>query len=271
MQTQSEAALLTPTYYNDDVAGDYKNQMQEIGLCRDNEVGSTILMPGQKLQGTGFKATDLRDLAEQHYLETFFDNYRGSHPPFPPINLTTEDVTRYKMAWRALKCYRQLGFDKDPTSSRFSLLHWFHYYPFGSVQRCRDWPDIEDVLKLPIALGFTSAAMIYGGLHALAWSAQFESSTQQLLWRISTCAVMGGLPVCWALVKASDYTQNNFPERLYLDDIFWGLMLAALALVALAYMLARAYLVVECFINLSHLPAGVYNIPSWSAYFPHIS
>lgn len=37
------------------------------------------------------------------------------------------------------------------------------------------------------------------------------------------------------------------------------------------YCLARVYLVVECFINLSHLPTSVYQIPGWSQYVPHIS
>ena len=37
------------------------------------------------------------------------------------------------------------------------------------------------------------------------------------------------------------------------------------------YILARAYLVVECFINVFHLPAGVFKTPEWSTYFPHIS
>ncbi|KAK0750470.1 hypothetical protein B0T18DRAFT_408963 [Schizothecium vesticola] len=37
------------------------------------------------------------------------------------------------------------------------------------------------------------------------------------------------------------------------------------------YCLARVYLVVECFINLSHLPASVYETPGWSQYVPHIS
>ena len=245
--------------------------MQDIRLSRDNQVGSTALIAGQRLQGTGFKAKDLRDLAKQHKLEHSFDDYSGSHPPFPPIDLTTEDVTRYKMAWRALKFYRQSGVNKAPISPVPSALHWSYDYLFGVVQRCKNWPNIRNVFELPVGLGFTTAGMIYGGLHALAWFAHFESSTQQLLWRISACVVMGGFPVCWALIEAFVYTDDNFPQSLYLDAIFRWSMSIALPLIALAYMLARAYLVVECFINLSHLPAGAYDVPQWASYFPHIS
>jgi len=43
-----------------------------------------------------------------------------------------------------------------------------------------------------------------------------------------------------------------------------------IALLVILYCLARLYLVVECFINLFHLPDSVYLLPSWSQYMPHI-
>lgn len=36
------------------------------------------------------------------------------------------------------------------------------------------------------------------------------------------------------------------------------------------YTLARVYLVVECFINLAHLPPSAYHLPQWTQYVPHI-
>ena len=51
--------------------------------------------------------------------------------------------------------------------------------------------------------------------------------------------------------------------KVLLDSV----ILSAAAL----YCLARVYLVVECFINLSHLPQSVYLVPTWSQYVPHIS
>ena len=45
----------------------------------------------------------------------------------------------------------------------------------------------------------------------------------------------------------------------------------AVAAAILLYCLARVYLVVECFINLSHLPESVFQVPVWSQYVPHIS
>ena len=144
--------------------------------------------------------------------------------------------------------------------------------------RCKDLPDIENILDdLSATLVVSAAAFIYGGLHALAWSAHFHSSKERLFWRISACVVIGGVPAMYALAKAIDYAfakdidkkiKSYIPLKI---DIIDEILDVSKLLVLAAYISARVYLVVECFINLSHLPAGVYDVPSWAAYFPHIS
>ena len=233
---------------------------QEGGYTRDDEHGSTILAPGQTLYATGFRAPDLRGLVERrHYpLVDSLDHYRGSHPPFPNLKLTSQDVTRYQMAWRIMKC-------SIPESG--PLDYPWHHYGYALVRRCKDWPDTDDILQLLTAFGFSVAALIYGGLHALAWFAHFESSTEQLLWRISACVVMGGLPVVLVIYRVDRMAFRPYSRNYYPVEAIYNLG----GLILLAYVLARGYLVVECFINLSHLPAGAYDVPSWSTYFPHIS
>ena len=166
------------------------------------------------------------------------------------------------MAWRVIQMYKPYNLYSYYSSgvSRESLaLH----NPL--VRRCEDWPDTTNILEqLPVFLGFSAAALVYGGLHTLAWFAHFDSSTEQLLWRISACVVMGGFPVFRVSITFGGYVRY-WSGAIEDIAIFLGF------LVFLAYILARAYLVVECFINLSHLPAEVYDVPSWSTYFPHIS
>lgn len=187
-----------------------------------------------------------------------FDRCKDSHPPLPNISLTSQDVTRWKMFWRAIQ-----GNDL--------VLNEFEMYILIDkifVQRCKNWPDMDDILEeTPIAFGFGAAALIYGGLHALAWFAHFDLTTAQMLWRISACVVMGGIPVLFVLSKFMDKYLDRFNHNKALD--IGGSLVTGLILVA--YILARGYLVVECFINLSHLPAEVYDVPTWSTYFPHIS
>ena len=263
LQTQPEASLFAVRKYNHkEYADDRKNPTQETELSRDNKACSTILIAGQTLQGTGFEAKIPGDLAP------FMDNPL-SPEAFPPIRLTTKDVTRYKMAWRALEFYGQPDWTPQPV---YSGNWWYTNTPSALVQRSKDWPDIENIHEeSSVGFGFTTAGVIYGGLHALAWFAHFESSTQQLLWRISACVVMGGFPVCWGIYESADFIDDHWSNRRPSDDFFRWFFLTALALVMLAYILARAYLVVECFINLSHLPAGAYDVPKWASYFPHIS
>ena len=79
---------------------------------------------------------------------------------------------------------------------------------------------------------------------------------------------MGGLPLILGLTGWDHYQTlkarvvTGFPRIA--SEVIFMLMLVA-------YVLARAYLVVECFINVFHLPAGAFATPEWSAYFPHIS
>ena len=230
---------------------------QETGHEGDDETGVTILEPGQTLQGTGFKAQTLESIVDRpagffsrNFTESF-SNHTGSHLPLPNIRLTTQDVKRWKMAWRAY----QTGF-----------------FPRMLAQRNKNWPDTDRLAEIPIALRFTAAAAIYGGLHALAWFAHFDSSTEQLLWRISACIVMSGIPVLFVVYTSSKWLEKNSYRSMSKVQLVTSKFLFSLViLILVAYTLARAYLVVECFINLSHLPAEVYDVPNWSTYVPHIS
>lgn len=235
------------------------NSEQETRHDRDNETSSTILAPDQTLQGTGFKARNFRDIVERF---PSLDSYNGSHAPLPSIRLTNRDVTRWKIAWRAAQVYKWKFDWKFDWSREFA-----NRMPI--VQRCKDWPAMDNIFDEPlIILGFSAAALIYGGLHALAWFAHFDSSTEQLLWRISACVVMGGAPVIFVLEGFIEWLKYH--DFLGVQVVINGVRIPV-SLVILAYILARAYLVVGCFINLSHLPAEVYDVPTWSTYFPHIS
>ena len=173
----------------------------------------------------------------------------------PHVRLTARDVTRWKMAWRACQPHTQKIYGNVTTLSDA----WHQQL---LVRRCTDEPDWDDIFKIPTILGFTAATFIYGGLHALAWSAHFDSTTEKLLWRISSCIVMGGPPM---ILSSPGWRWTN------IFGIVWLALLSIDILMLVVYTLARAYLVVECFINVFHLPAGVFDTPEWSTYFPHIS
>ena len=244
---------------------------QEAAHTGVNEaVGLTELAPNQPLPGTCFTVASLKDLSNRIYgpftPRDFVDTF-NTHPS--SITLTNQDVMRWKMASRAVQIYAT----DSPVKEYQRLFNQIMMsketlYPRVVVPRCGNWPGMEDEMDLQVALGFSTAALIYGGLHALAWFAHFDSSTEQTLWRISACVVMAGVPIGYLILIWGMYMSEQLDEsELVILPPFIFLVL----LIMLAYVLARAYLVVECFINLSHLPAGVYDVPTWSAYFPHIS
>ncbi len=254
---------------------------QELRNIRDNEADPTTLAPGQSFQGTAFKVKSFREMLAYHGgPQDSFDDYNGSHQAIPNISLTAQDVVRWKMAWRAIQVHAEM-LGREPSTSDFIPFR----EPF--VRRCEDWPDIEDILDKPwVGLGFSAAALIYGGLHALAWFAHFDSSTEQLLWRISACVVMGGIPIAWLVmggIVVVSLKLFNMIDRhslvvnviilawVFIFPLITYPLFGLFVLMLPAYVLARGYLVVECFINLSHLPAGVYDAPNWATYFPHIS
>ena len=253
--------------------GNIVTSSEQFRLAAGNkEADTTTLGPGQTLEGTGFRmlrrgefkkfpaAYPYRDLK-------LLNDVNELHSSLPDVSLTAQDVMRWRMAWCAFLTRRQ----------EYRLFGVMGHRASGTpalIERCEDWPDVNDI-DFPIALGFTTAALLYGALHALAWSTHFESSAQQLLWRTSACVVMGGAPAMYVLhllYKDLERSIDDSDKKTELKRyIFEPVVEGVSSMVLLAYILARAYLVVECFISLSHLPADVYKVPNWPAYFPHIN
>lgn len=232
--------------------------------------------PGQVVPGTKLR------LKTVPQLKAFWEDQSAYTPPVPSLNLTKQDLTRLKMAEAAYQAY--IGHD-NYTTEELKFSSWTFR------RHCGDWPK-RPRGEIATPFGFSCAALMYGGLHVLAWFAHFNSTTEQLLWRISSCVVMGGLPILfinrfltnqhlryrisfrWTNVFKYGISHSIYKFRLLTSNtqmvsLFFSLIIDFV--VFTTYVLARAYLVVECFIQLSHLPAGVYNVPEWSTYFPHIS
>ena len=256
---------------------------QESDLLGNEEVTSIILEPGQILQGTGFQILRPQDIPYSELVTVSNSGivnltstrpevrkaFNELHSTLPHVNLTARDITRWRMAWRACRPHLQ----KKPNNIR-TLPDASHHQLLA--RRCRDWPEWYRIINVPTFLGFTAATFIYGGLHALAWSAHFESATEKLQWRISSCVVMGGLPMILSIAGLQHHTRIAFWQyhsalKRRLNGIFDSTLWYICIVMIVANVLARAYLVVECFINVFHLPAGVFDTPEWSTYFPHIS
>ena len=241
----------------------------------NEDITSITLEPGQTLQGTGLQIIHPADIS---YSDAITVSQFGMHLPsrmppdlrkafnelhstLPHVRLTAQDITRWKMAWRACRPHTQKQSGNVINLSSTCYLQLL-------ARRCTDRPDWDEIFQIRTILGFTVATFIYGGLHALAWSAHFDSATSKLLWRTSSCITMGGLPVILSLAGFNFWFLRIGGE--FRGKFSVGLKCIEISMLVV-YMLARAYLVVESFSNVFHLSAGVFETPEWSTYFPHIS
>jgi hypothetical protein len=130
---------------------------------------------------------------------------------------------------------------------------------------------------LPQLLTMSVAALVYGGLHLLAWNAPFHAPVYGLLWKISgiTIASLGVLPILAGLtflffiwIDSSDSVKCALRESF--EWVLFLMLYVGTILFALLYVFARVYLVVESFLSLAYLPESALTTPNFSLYFPHI-
>ncbi|KAN0072090.1 hypothetical protein V8E54_009819 [Elaphomyces granulatus] len=109
--------------------------------------------------------------------------------------------------------------------------------------------------RLPFSLGLTAVmTCIFGGCHLIGWDFLYPSLVEQLLWRISSisCLVIPFLLTIFVYIYDS---LGTFSEYLALKSF---------------YTLGFLYVLVEVFVSLRSVPAGVYQTVNWSLYFPHL-
>jgi hypothetical protein len=164
------------------------------------------------------------------------------------------------------------------------------------VDRIYNWPtNILSLSKfrtrdIPTHFAFTLSGVFYGGLHLVASSAPFHSTAEFALWLVSS------IGLCTSGPGAVLTLYGNFlPEWLdrvmrWIDPdesareaalrrkvtrlasvILRAHFLFYLPMISALLLLARVFLMVECFLNLFRLDPMVFAIPSWVDYFPHIN
>ncbi|KAJ8111466.1 hypothetical protein OPT61_g5945 [Boeremia exigua] len=116
-----------------------------------------------------------------------------------------------------------------------------------------------------------AAGAIYGCVHLLAWNGPFNTYREQWMWRVSSIVVASPILILPSFLTPAAVIYTKVIRDGLADKIVKGVIYFAAVAFALVYSAARIFLVVECFINLSHLPPEVYKEPTWSRYIPHLS
>ena len=132
-----------------------------------------------------------------------------------------------------------------------------------------------DVFNEEISSGLTLCIcpMIYGLPHFLAWSDQFPTPLERLLWHVSsfvvTCSGLFEIILAffvWLITELDSFSNHTGWELV----IGVG-MLIGMLVVPLAHVLASGFLIVESVRQLFFLTDAAYQLPSWSNYWPHLS
>jgi hypothetical protein len=134
-----------------------------------------------------------------------------------------------------------------------------------------------NVASLKFLLGFSLAGCVYGVLHLSAWNAPFPTTAQRHLWHLSGLVLISSGPVMIIRLGVEHLTKQwgFWDDSNHCCCCLATCHIALLWYIALLlgygiYTLARVYLLVECFVMLWHLPDGVYTVPGWTQYLPHI-
>ena len=173
---------------------------------------------------------------------------------------------------------------------------WTHDYSY-------EWQDLIPICVISCITG------AYGGLHALAWYSHFPTTTEQLLWRISSLLIAASgilatfsnaiaarnRPCRWCglrlrltgqplharllisltetffelLVEPSWFYLTHSMKCLEDSRLKYARPVISWMLVAL-FVSARVFIVIEVYISLRSLPESAYRTPDWPNWIPHL-
>lgn len=182
-------------------------------------------------------------------------------------DLTESDFERLKLASQAIRKY---GSYTETLRHMSKSLGKDHYL----IVRSRNRPismDTDSDAETSWVFGFPLAGLFYGGVHLLVWNRPFRNETEKLLWKISNLTILlSGTPlVAWLCYES---LPKRFLQRLP-KQVHSGLEILGLSFFfafTLFYVLCRLFVIVECFLDVFHLPDSAFEVPRWSQYFPHV-
>jgi hypothetical protein len=142
------------------------------------------------------------------------------------------------------------------------------------------WVDLHKRSKVPmfysgnpdakegyIADGITLAiGVVFGAIHCIAWSFDFPSHTELLLWRLSSVAITT-VPALLLVIVIVGILKNEWG---WVARPHIALLIFLMPLAGLLYVASRLTTLVLAFMNLSSLPPGAFQAVHWTTLIPHL-
>jgi hypothetical protein len=133
--------------------------------------------------------------------------------------------------------------------------------------------SVSDLFGLLFFIVIVIVQAAYAGAHLSALSIIFPSQKEWLLWKISCYilfAVTALSTIALFLLSISvAFLEDSFSNiQVFVDDLSAWILLTLVPV----FLCARAYIVIESFISLRHVPVGVYQTPQGNImdYVPHL-
>jgi hypothetical protein len=228
---------------------------------------------------------------KEPYYPTDFLVYRGFALP---IRLYNELANDTYMNWTEAH-FRRLELASEAVN-KFGLYDIFESQLMLKLTlkscltaRSRNRPDIDRLSERPFEIenpkwsdkftftlstltrSFAIAGLFYGSVHLLVWNRPFRSEIDELLWKMSSLTILtSGVPgviggLCFDVYEAYEESSSMRNFLSICLSLFWGI----LSLFMLFYVFCRTFIIVECFLDVFHLPDSAFEVPKWSQYFPH--
>jgi hypothetical protein len=152
----------------------------------------------------------------------------------------------------AVKQLTQQRCRKSRSHDSHSLRGWKSQLPNLKSRKYR----VRDKVYLGITWSVT--AVIFGGLHLLAWNYEFPTVEETMMWRYSCVAIMALPPLfyVWVLVRHVEFGGSNSIDVI-------GIFITFL------YLAARIYNILEVFFSLRATPPALYQTVQWPNWLPH--
>ena len=197
-----------------------------------------------------------------------------------PTNRTKSDPALWKPArWNpAVQDLNDVDFQRFKLASeaakKYELRHTQSRMDFLKV-RLHNRPDLFDSDSATnyksYIVGFPLAGLLYGSFHLIVWNRSFRGDMDELLWKVSSLTILvSGIPfligLCWLILSGELVTGSRRIERY----LWYPITCLYFVCFALVYIFCRTFIIVECFLDVFHLPDSAFEVPQWSQYFPHI-
>ena len=139
----------------------------------------------------------------------------------------------------------------------------FHYtIPNGTLHA--DPADLPRAGRI-INIGISAGAAVFGAIHLAAWNFDFPTLVEKQVWRVAALIVTAVFPLVILINSLGHYAVAPTSNR----GIIFIVWVHAVSILAVAFVLARLYLLVEAFRSLYYLPPAVY-LATAAAEAPHV-